>query len=143
MDKGGKRSGKPNERNGTEGNGTERGAVRKQQELEQRKAEEIARLQRVGAQPAFSGEGVRGSDSGAGKTTGMHTGSPFLKPHEEMDELARGELDVAEGLEERGAGGSGVWRDLMLHPTPVVKRMLLIGLGSNFFQQATGVDAIV
>jgi MFS family permease len=38
--------------------------------------------------------------------------------------------------------GEGVWREL-LWPTPPVRRMLIVALGINFFQQASGIDATV
>ncbi|GLJ29735.1 hypothetical protein SUGI_0586790 [Cryptomeria japonica] len=38
--------------------------------------------------------------------------------------------------------GEGVWREL-LWPTPPLQRMLIIALGIQFFQQASGIDAIV
>ncbi|XP_057854286.2 probable polyol transporter 4 [Cryptomeria japonica] len=38
--------------------------------------------------------------------------------------------------------GEGVWREL-LWPTPPLQRMLIIVLGIQFFQQASGIDAIV
>jgi hypothetical protein len=111
--------------------------------FERRKGEEIARLQRVGAEAALSDGGIELASvrSGAQKSP-ANGGSPFAalyEPHEGTDAFARGEVDAAGGLEELvtegGAGGSGVWRELVLHPTPVVRRMLLIGLGCNFFQQ--------
>ncbi|GAA0174778.1 secondary carrier transporter [Lithospermum erythrorhizon] len=37
----------------------------------------------------------------------------------------------------------GVWRELLLHPTPSVKHILLAGLGIHFFQQSSGIDACV
>ncbi|PTQ35936.1 hypothetical protein MARPO_0067s0030 [Marchantia polymorpha] len=38
--------------------------------------------------------------------------------------------------------GEGVWREL-LYPTPAVRRMLIVALGVQFFQQSTGIDATV
>lgn len=38
--------------------------------------------------------------------------------------------------------GEGVWRELFW-PTPPLQRMLIIALGIQFFQQASGIDAIV
>ncbi|KAK4793813.1 hypothetical protein SAY86_011807 [Trapa natans] len=40
-------------------------------------------------------------------------------------------------------GGSGVWRELFLHPTPAVKHILITGVGIHFFQQSSGIDAVV
>uniref|UniRef100_M1BRA9 Sugar transport protein n=1 Tax=Solanum tuberosum TaxID=4113 RepID=M1BRA9_SOLTU len=39
--------------------------------------------------------------------------------------------------------GSGVWRDLFIHPTPTVLHILIAGIGIHFFQQASGIDAVV
>ncbi|KAE8706088.1 putative polyol transporter 1 [Hibiscus syriacus] len=41
------------------------------------------------------------------------------------------------------AHGKGVWRELFLHPTPAVKHVLICAVGIHFFQQASGVDAVV
>ncbi|KAG8093193.1 hypothetical protein GUJ93_ZPchr0012g20416 [Zizania palustris] len=43
-----------------------------------------------------------------------------------------------------GSGGStSVWRDILVRPTPSVRRVLLTILGLQFFQQASGVAALV
>ncbi|KAL3341580.1 hypothetical protein AABB24_025898 [Solanum stoloniferum] len=39
--------------------------------------------------------------------------------------------------------GSGVWRELFLHPTPTVRHILIAAIGIHFFQQASGIDAVV
>ncbi|CAN4116091.1 unnamed protein product [Withania somnifera] len=39
--------------------------------------------------------------------------------------------------------GEGVWRDLFLHPTPTVRHILIAAIGIHFFQQASGIDAVV
>ncbi|XVF67372.1 hypothetical protein PTKIN_Ptkin10aG0115700 [Pterospermum kingtungense] len=39
--------------------------------------------------------------------------------------------------------GEGVWRDLLLHPTPAVRHVLICTVGIQFFQQSTGVEAVV
>ncbi|XP_027159934.1 polyol transporter 5-like [Coffea eugenioides] len=39
--------------------------------------------------------------------------------------------------------GEGVWRDLLVHPTPSVLHILLAGAGIHFFQQSSGIDAVV
>ncbi|KAI6677779.1 hypothetical protein NL676_038575 [Syzygium grande] len=39
--------------------------------------------------------------------------------------------------------GEGVWRDLLLHPTPSVRHVLICAVGIHFFQQASGIDAVV
>eukprot|EP00250_Pteridium_aquilinum_P005844 c15871_g1_i1 orf=152-2017(-) len=53
--------------------------------------------------------------------------------------------DTLEGLsnaQKADNSGHNVWREL-LWPTPAVKRMLVVLLGIQFFQQATGIDATV
>ncbi|KAF5188264.1 Polyol transporter, partial [Thalictrum thalictroides] len=39
--------------------------------------------------------------------------------------------------------GHEVWKELFLHPTPTVRRILIAGVGIHFFQQASGIDAVV
>ncbi|KAL6645033.1 hypothetical protein ACP70R_016641 [Stipagrostis hirtigluma subsp. patula] len=43
----------------------------------------------------------------------------------------------------KGTHGEGVWRDLILRPTPAVRRILIACLGLQFFQQASGIDSVV
>lgn len=42
-----------------------------------------------------------------------------------------------------GGAGSGVWRELLLHPTPTVRHILIAAVGIHFFQQASGIDSVV
>ncbi|XP_057964017.1 polyol transporter 5-like [Malania oleifera] len=39
--------------------------------------------------------------------------------------------------------GEGVWREMFLHPTPAVRRVLIAVIGIHFFQQSSGIDAVV
>lgn len=39
--------------------------------------------------------------------------------------------------------GEGVWKELLLRPTPAVRHILVAGLGIHLFQQASGIDAVV
>ncbi|KAJ0744603.1 putative major facilitator, sugar transporter, major facilitator superfamily [Helianthus annuus] len=39
--------------------------------------------------------------------------------------------------------GEGVWKELLIHPTPTVRHILVAALGIHFFQQASGIDAVV
>ncbi|XP_010905472.3 polyol transporter 5 [Elaeis guineensis] len=39
--------------------------------------------------------------------------------------------------------GEGVWKELLLRPTPSVRRILIAGIGLQFFQQASGIDSVV
>ncbi|GAB4853305.1 Polyol transporter 5 [Ancistrocladus abbreviatus] len=43
----------------------------------------------------------------------------------------------------RHSHGEGVWKELLLHPSPAVRRILLAGVGIHFFQQSSVIDAIV
>ncbi|KAB2095073.1 hypothetical protein ES319_A01G010300v1 [Gossypium barbadense] len=39
--------------------------------------------------------------------------------------------------------GEGVWRELLLHPTPAVKHVLICAIVIHFFQQSSGISAVV
>ncbi|KAJ6766110.1 POLYOL TRANSPORTER 5-LIKE [Salix purpurea] len=39
--------------------------------------------------------------------------------------------------------GQGVWKELFIHPTRPVRHILICGIGIHFFQQASGIDAVV
>ncbi|KAJ3673995.1 hypothetical protein LUZ60_005987 [Juncus effusus] len=39
--------------------------------------------------------------------------------------------------------GEGVWKDLLLHPTKPVRRILIAAIGIHFFEHATGIEAVV
>ncbi|CAN0899189.1 Polyol transporter 5 [Linum grandiflorum] len=39
--------------------------------------------------------------------------------------------------------GQGVWKELLIHPTPAVRHILICAVGIHFFQQASGIDAVV
>ncbi|KAL8556009.1 hypothetical protein ACS0TY_003718 [Phlomoides rotata] len=39
--------------------------------------------------------------------------------------------------------GEGVWRELLLRPTPAVRHILICAVGIHFFQQASGIDSVV
>ncbi|GFY86370.1 major facilitator superfamily protein [Actinidia rufa] len=39
--------------------------------------------------------------------------------------------------------GEGVWKELLLRPTPPVRWMLLAAVGIHFFEHATGIEAVV
>jgi hypothetical protein len=42
-----------------------------------------------------------------------------------------------------GGGGVGVWKEMLWRPTKTVRRILVCAIGVLFFQQASGIDAIV
>ncbi|EEF43294.1 sugar transporter, putative [Ricinus communis] len=44
---------------------------------------------------------------------------------------------------QRQSHGEGVWRELLLNPTPSVRHILVCAIGIHFFQQASGIDAVV
>nr|AAB68029.1 putative sugar transporter; member of major facilitative superfamily; integral membrane protein [Beta vulgaris] len=39
--------------------------------------------------------------------------------------------------------GNAVWKELFFNPTPAVRRAVIAGIGIHFFQQASGIDAVV
>ncbi|KAH6772127.1 polyol/monosaccharide transporter 5 [Perilla frutescens var. frutescens] len=39
--------------------------------------------------------------------------------------------------------GEGVWKELLLSPTPAIRHILIAGVGIHLFQQASGTDAVV
>ncbi|OIV99476.1 hypothetical protein TanjilG_17286 [Lupinus angustifolius] len=39
--------------------------------------------------------------------------------------------------------GEGVWKQLFVYPTPAIRHIVIAALGIHFFQQASGVDAVV
>ncbi|RLN00757.1 polyol transporter 5-like [Panicum miliaceum] len=56
-----------------------------------------------------------------------------------LREIAASVREASKG----GAGGEGVWRELLLRPTPAVRRVMFAILGLQVFQQACGVAAMV
>ena len=62
------------------------------------------------------------------------------------------EIKVAAGIADDAAAGAphqpssvgkGVWREMFLHPTPPVRRILVAAFGVHFFQHLTGIEAVV
>ncbi|KAL6856188.1 hypothetical protein ACP4OV_018990 [Aristida adscensionis] len=51
--------------------------------------------------------------------------------------------DVVTVPTERKASEAQVWKELILSPTPAMRRILLATLGIHFFQQASGIDSVV
>lgn len=43
----------------------------------------------------------------------------------------------------RKSHGEGVWRELLVYPTPAVRHVLIAAVGIHFFQQSSGIDAVV
>lgn len=39
--------------------------------------------------------------------------------------------------------GEGVWKELIVSPSPAVRHILLCAIGIHFFQQASGIDSVV
>ncbi|XP_077233298.1 polyol transporter 5-like isoform X2 [Tasmannia lanceolata] len=39
--------------------------------------------------------------------------------------------------------GEDVWKELLIRPSPAIRRVLIAALGIHFFQQASGIDAVV
>ncbi|XP_006658740.1 polyol transporter 5-like [Oryza brachyantha] len=51
--------------------------------------------------------------------------------------------DVVTMPKKRGSEELRVWRELVVSPTPAIRRILLAADGLHFFQQASGVDSVV
>ncbi|URD76626.1 Sugar transporter [Musa troglodytarum] len=58
-------------------------------------------------------------------------------------ELRLSEIKEAAGIPEGCTDEEGVWKELLITPTPPVRRTLLAALGLQFFQQASGIDSVV
>ncbi|KAI4376043.1 hypothetical protein MLD38_013841 [Melastoma candidum] len=39
--------------------------------------------------------------------------------------------------------GEGIWRELLICPTPAVRHVMIAAVGIHFFQQSSGIDAVV
>ncbi|CAL1376651.1 unnamed protein product [Linum trigynum] len=64
------------------------------------------------------------------------------------------DIKIAAGIDEdcdsefaevpkKESGGKGVWKDLLLRPTPAVRRILVCAVGIHFFEHAVGIEAVV
>ncbi|CAL4924569.1 unnamed protein product [Urochloa decumbens] len=51
--------------------------------------------------------------------------------------------DAMAATSAQGGVGKGVWREMFLHPTPPVRRILVAAFGVHFFQHLTGIEAVV
>ena len=45
--------------------------------------------------------------------------------------------------QQAGGAGGGVWKEMLVRPTRSVRRVLVCVVGLQFFQQASGIDAVV
>lgn len=80
----------------------------------------------------------------------LRTSDSPAEAHERQAEIVEGILYAQRKITTTDAssddpvksGGEGTWREIY-KPTPAVRRMLLIALGVQFFQQAGGIDAAV
>lgn len=72
----------------------------------------------------------------------------------EEAELRFNDIKIAAGLDQncndenvklpqRAHHGEGVWKDLILRPTPSVRWMLIAAIGIHFFEHATGIEAVM
>ncbi|XP_010536004.1 PREDICTED: polyol transporter 5-like [Tarenaya hassleriana] len=72
-----------------------------------------------------------------------------LRKTSESDEEAETRLAEMEKAFEEAVGasanfrGQGVWKELLIKPSPAVRRILVAAIGINFFMQASGNDAVI
>ncbi|KAM1348864.1 hypothetical protein PS2_003043 [Malus domestica] len=72
---------------------------------------------------------------------------------EEESQLRLDEIKEAAGIPEdskdevvqvsKRSQGEGIWKELLLCPTPAVRHILIVALGIHFFQQLSGTDSVV
>ncbi|KAK7283486.1 hypothetical protein RIF29_13036 [Crotalaria pallida] len=51
--------------------------------------------------------------------------------------------DVVQVPKQNNNNNNSVWKELVVYPTPAVRHILIAALGIHFFQQASGIDAVV
>lgn len=51
--------------------------------------------------------------------------------------------DVVKIPDTKATHGEGVWRELIIRPTPAVRWILLAAVGIHFFEHATGIEAVI
>uniref|UniRef100_A0A5B7BL72 Putative Major facilitator superfamily protein n=1 Tax=Davidia involucrata TaxID=16924 RepID=A0A5B7BL72_DAVIN len=51
--------------------------------------------------------------------------------------------DIVKLSSKTGTQGQGVWKELLLRPSPPVRWMLLAAIGIHFFEHATGIEGVV
>ncbi|CAN1756919.1 Probable polyol transporter 3 [Linum perenne] len=54
------------------------------------------------------------------------------------------DIKIAAGIDvKKESGGKGVWKELLLRPTPAVRMILIAAVGIHFFEHAVGIEAVV
>lgn len=51
--------------------------------------------------------------------------------------------DIVKLPSTKSSHGQGVWKELLLRPTPAVRWILLAAVGIHFFEHATGIEAVI
>ncbi|KAK3157411.1 hypothetical protein QOZ80_2AG0121710 [Eleusine coracana subsp. coracana] len=72
----------------------------------------------------------------------------FAMPESPRWLVLRGRADEAlavlrREMMRRRSRGKGVWKELFVHPTPSVRRIVMAGLGIHFFNHLTGIEAVL
>ncbi|KAM2798084.1 hypothetical protein COP1_003079 [Malus domestica] len=64
---------------------------------------------------------------------------------DEIKEVARIPKDSKDEVVQvsKRSQGEGIWKELLLRPTPAVRHILIAALGIHFFQQLSGTDSVV
>ncbi|CAN4078489.1 unnamed protein product [Withania somnifera] len=61
----------------------------------------------------------------------------------EEAEMRLRDIKQAIGIDVNSAKPKGVWKELLIHPTPSLRWILLAGVGIHFFEHATGIEAVI
>ncbi|CAN0919471.1 Probable polyol transporter 3 [Linum grandiflorum] len=61
---------------------------------------------------------------------------------EEAENRFRDIKSVA-GIDPKESGGKGVWKELVLRPSPAIRMILIAAIGIHFFKHAVGIKAVV
>ncbi|KAL5225399.1 hypothetical protein ABZP36_012038 [Zizania latifolia] len=87
---------------------------------------------------------LHGHHDDARRVLARTTGGNAALVDRRLQEIVSSVKESSKQQEAAGGGGStSVWRDILVRPTPSVRRVLLTILGLQFFQQASGVAALL
>ncbi|KAK3143349.1 hypothetical protein QOZ80_4AG0299260 [Eleusine coracana subsp. coracana] len=67
----------------------------------------------------------------------------LVKVTDSEEEAKERLAEIEEAARIASGNKKAAWRELVVRPSPVIRRMLITGVGVQVFQQATGIDALV